>query len=75
MTDIIKKVNISCVTFDSYEKIVKVCEEIGIEILEKAYVIQFSRYDVRTKMNHEQCCKVWDFIYSCLNDAFLWKGE
>lgn len=75
MTNIVKKVNVSCMTYDSYEKIVKECEKIGIKILEKMYVTQFDRYDVRTKMNHKQCRMLWDFVYSCLNDAFFWKGE
>lgn len=75
MLNAVKKVNISCTTYDSYEMIVKACEEIGIEILKKAYVIQFNRYDIQTKMNHRQCCMLWDFVYSRMSDAFFWKGE
>lgn len=69
---ITKKIIVSCVFYCSYLTIVDKLEELGVNILEKVYVAEFGRYDVRTDMTKEQAVAMLDFVKENTIDGFLY---
>ena len=72
---ITRKIIVSCMLYLSYLSIVDKLEELGINILEKVYDVEFERYDVHTEMTKEQAYAMLDFVKKNTDDGFLWKGE
>ena len=70
-----KKIIVSCALDLSYLSIVDKLEELGVNILEKVYDVEFERYDVCTEMTKEQAYAMLDFVKENTIDGFLWKGE
>lgn len=69
---ITKKIIISCGFYDSYEKIIRHLETIGVEVLDVEYDAQWGRYDVYTIMDREQAGDMLDFVDYYVDDGFLW---
>ena len=72
---ITRKIIVSCALDRSYLSIVDKLEELGVNILEKVYDVEFERYDVHTEMTKEQAYAMLDFVKENTVDGFLWKGE
>ena len=70
-----KKIIVSCMLYPSYLSIVDKLEELGVNILEKVYDVEFERYDAYTEMTKEQAYTMLDFVKENTVDGFLWKGE
>ena len=70
-----KKIIVSCSLDCSYLSIVDKIEELGVNILEKVYDVEFERYGVHTEMTKEQAYAMLDFVKENTVDGFLWKGE
>ena len=72
---ITRKIIVSCMLYLSYLSIVDKLEELGVNILEKVYDVEFERYDAYTEMTKEQAYTMLDFVKENTIDGFLWKGE
>ena len=72
---ITRKIIVSCMLYLSYLNIVDKLEELGVNILEKVYDVEFERYDAYTEMTKEQAYTMLDFVKESTVDGFLWKGE
>ena len=72
---ITRKIIVSCMLCLSYLSIVDKLEELGVNILEKVYDVEFERYDIHTEMTKEQAYTMLDFVKGNTVDGFLWKGE